>query len=155
MTTSDPLLALVFPLALGVRLPWFDSEGLASVTASDPDSVISPTAETCWPPSRGVSSSGAVGIVTVIRVRSVGEVTKKRKREREGRKRKKRGSSWRHVGSLKFKIDYPDAAWRITRPLLEYNIDSLITPKDAARNAVCCFPMHGVKSSLALRSGLV
>ena len=42
------------------------------MAAPGSDSVISPIVETCWPPSRGVSSSGAVGIVTIMKVRSVG-----------------------------------------------------------------------------------
>jgi hypothetical protein len=63
---------LVFLLTLGVRLPW--SECPASVAASDPDSEICSTAETRWPPSKGVSSSGPVCIVTVMRVRLLGGV---------------------------------------------------------------------------------
>ena len=47
-------------------LPRF--EGPASVAAPGSDSVTSPIVETCWPPSRGVSSSGAVGIVAIMGV---------------------------------------------------------------------------------------
>jgi hypothetical protein len=51
---------------LEARLPWF--EGPANVVASDSDSGIFPTARACWPLSKGVSSSGMVGVVTDMRV---------------------------------------------------------------------------------------
>ena len=76
LTTSDPRLGLGVPLMLDGRL--------ASVAASESGSVATTTAEPCWPHSRGVSSSGTFGMVTVMRVRSVGGSCKEETRTREG-----------------------------------------------------------------------
>jgi len=65
-----------------VRLRWV--EELAKVAASESGSVILSTAEPCWPPSRGVSSSGTVGIVMVMRVRSVRDSCKEKTRKGRG-----------------------------------------------------------------------
>ena len=70
MTTPDPVLARVLPLMLGARLlDWV--EGPAKVEPSDSDSEILHTADSRWAASSGVSSSGMVGIVMDMRVRSV------------------------------------------------------------------------------------
>ena len=64
---------------LGVRLPWF--EGPARVASSESGSEILPTSETCLPPNKGVSSSGPLGIVKGMRVRSVGGELEEEKQE--------------------------------------------------------------------------
>ena len=75
---------------MDVFLFGFDSgsrfEGSVSVAAAGFDFVILPVAETRWPPRRGVSSSGTVGVVMVMRIRSVGGSYKKRW-ERESKRR--------------------------------------------------------------------
>lgn len=65
------MLLLALPLMLGVRLSWF--EGRARVAASELDSEItSSITETPFPLSKGVSSSGVVGIVAVMVFHLVG-----------------------------------------------------------------------------------
>lgn len=71
LTIPDPRLGLVLPTTLDARLTWF--EGLANVATSESGSVTPPIAERCSPCNRGVSSSGTVGVVMVMGVRSVGE----------------------------------------------------------------------------------
>ena len=82
LTTSDPRLGLGLPSMLDGRL--------ASMVAAESGSVAAPTAELCWPHSRGVSSSGTFGMATVMRVRSVGgsckEETRRRGKEKKGRR---------------------------------------------------------------------
>ena len=63
----------------GIFLINFDSlPGSVSVAAAGLDFVILPVAETRWPPRRGVSSSGMVGVVTVMIICSVEGSYKKR-----------------------------------------------------------------------------
>lgn len=71
LTIPDPRLGLVLPTTLDARLTWF--EGPANVATSESGSVTPPIAERCSPCNRGVSSSGTVGVVMVMGVRSVGE----------------------------------------------------------------------------------
>ena len=68
---------------LGVRLPWF--EGPARVASSESGSEILPTSETFLPPNKGVSSSGPLGIVKGMRVRSVGGELEEEKQEAKER----------------------------------------------------------------------
>ena len=70
------------------------------MAASEPGSATPPIAERCLPCSRVVSSSGTVGMVMVIRVRSVGEGYKEKTRE-GGEWRKEMGGEKPEVSVLR------------------------------------------------------
>ena len=56
--------ASALPLMLGVRLPWFEDP--AKVAVSEPDSDIASISEAPLPASKGVRSSGRVGIAAAM-----------------------------------------------------------------------------------------
>ena len=60
------------------------------MSVSDSRSIILSVGEACWPPSRAVSSSDTVGIVLVMRIRSVWGVAERAQggRGEEGGSRK-------------------------------------------------------------------
>ena len=71
------------PLMLGALLLWLEDPASVAASESGGDPKMTPSiAETLLPPSRGVSSSGVVGITTVMLSRSVGGGRKKVGEER-------------------------------------------------------------------------
>lgn len=88
LVTPNLSLAFVPPLTLDVRLPWF--EGLASVAASGSDPAIFLLAESRCSPNSGLSSSGTVGVVGVMKICSRGSHKRSRRGGKKETSRKER-----------------------------------------------------------------